>query len=269
MEINPNLAHSSDVMSQFTQRPGEHLSHIRVKKGIDLAQVSKDLAIPLKSLQALEKDDYKVLPEATFIRGFIRAYAKYLQVDAQPLIQNFDRLYTEITGQATENSLTDSPLQVKGKLVQSKKMGFSKTVVLKPIGYLIGIVMLIGILVLIIQQVQRMNHNEDHQNKVEIINLTDKKEILNSTRQLQKTVNQSSADSLILNFKRPTSVYIEDAKGKILASGRQTNTLELSGQSPFKIRIDDATVATLSLNDENIDLSKRMVNGKVDFRLAP
>lgn len=269
MEVNSHSSQTSDATPSVVLRPGEYLSQIRVKKCIDLAQVSKDLSIPLKSLQALEKDDYKVLPEATFIRGFIRSYAKYLQVDSQPLIQDFDRLYTEITGQSTENSLTDSPLQVKGKLAQSKKMGFSKAVVLKPLSYMVGFLVVIGILALIVQQVQRMNaESKEKQQTVEVLDLAGKKSTTTVATPAKNGTAQTEADQLKLEFKRPTSVHIEDAKGTVLATGRQAKSLELSGQSPFKIRIDDATVATLSLNGENIDLSKRAVNGKVDFRLA-
>ncbi len=46
--------------------------------------------MPLKTLNALEQDDYKSLPEATFIKGYYRSYAKYLNTDATAIIQRFD-----------------------------------------------------------------------------------------------------------------------------------------------------------------------------------
>lgn len=55
-------------------------------------------------------------------------------------------------------------------------------------------------------------------------------------------------DQLVLNFNRPTSVHIVDATGKVLATGRQASTLTLNGESPFQIRLDDATAVSLSLN---------------------
>ena len=36
-------------------------------------------------------------------------------------------------------------------------------------------------------------------------------------------------------------MHIVDATGKVLATGRQASTLTLSGESPFQIRLDDAT----------------------------
>ena len=54
----------------------------------------------------------------------------------------------------------------------------------------------------------------------------------------------------------------------MLATGRQASTLTLNGQSPFQIRLDDATAVSLSLNQEQISLSPYTVNGKAEFRLS-
>lgn len=70
------------------------------------------------------------------------------------------------------------------------------------------------------------------------------------------------------DFSRPTSVHIVDAGGNVLATGRQASTLELNGEAPFQIRLDDATAVSLSLNNESIALSPYTVNGKADFRLS-
>ena len=78
----------------------------------------------------------------------------------------------------------------------------------------------------------------------------------------------TSGDELVLNFNRPTSIHIVDSTGKVLATGRQASTLTLNGQSPFQIRLDDATAVSLSLNQEPISLSPYTVNGKADFRLS-
>ena len=82
------------------------------------------------------------------------------------------------------------------------------------------------------------------------------------------TTTATSGDQLVLNFNRPTSVHIVDATGKVLATGRQASTLTLSGESPFQIRLDDATAVTLNLNQEQIPLSPYTVNGKAEFRLS-
>ncbi len=78
----------------------------------------------------------------------------------------------------------------------------------------------------------------------------------------------TTGDQLKLEFNRPTSVHIVDSTGKVLATGRQASTLELAGETPFQIRIDDAAAVSLSLNNESISLSPYTVGGKADFRLS-
>jgi hypothetical protein len=78
-----------------------------------------------------------------------------------------------------------------------------------------------------------------------------------------------SGDQLKLDFNRPTSVHIVDSAGNVLATGRQASSLQLNGEAPFQIRLDDASAVSLSLNNENISLSPYTVNGKAEFRLSP
>lgn len=72
--------------------------------------------IPLKTLTALEQDDYKALPEATFIKGYYRTYAKYLKADASGIIQRFDEIYQNDTGLLPNHALNNSPIKIMGKL---------------------------------------------------------------------------------------------------------------------------------------------------------
>ncbi|WLF83174.1 helix-turn-helix domain-containing protein [Moraxella sp. ZY210820] len=264
MEVTPNSAPMPDSTEPKIQQPGEYLAKIRKSKKLDLAQVAKDLTIPVKTLTALEQGDYQHLPEATFIKGFYRAYATYLQVDADEVVSSFDRVYTAHTGRATVQKLTDSPVQMKGKLASPKNpiaMDWKKW-----LGYAIALLIVLGIMTVIVKSVSSKKQNANTDNaQIEVIDLNTGTTTRGTT---QVNAVEMSGEKLYLSFTRPTSVHIEDAKGKVLATGRQSNSLELTGQAPFRVRIDDATVATLRLNDENIDLSKRMVNGKVDFRLA-
>ena len=61
--------------------------------------------MPVKTLTALEQDDYKSLPEATFIKGYYRAYAKFLNADASAIIQRFDEIYANDTGLKANHAL--------------------------------------------------------------------------------------------------------------------------------------------------------------------
>lgn len=56
-----------------------------------LDEVEKATKIRKELLQALEADEYKKLPPATFVQGFIKNYAKFLKIDSKPLLAIFRR----------------------------------------------------------------------------------------------------------------------------------------------------------------------------------
>ena len=65
---------------------GARLAAEREAKGWSIEQVATQLNLAPRQIQALERDDYAALPGMASVRGFIRAYAKLLKLDAAPLI---------------------------------------------------------------------------------------------------------------------------------------------------------------------------------------
>jgi len=213
--------------------------------------------MPLKTLNALEQDDYKSLPEATFIKGYYRSYAKYLNADATAIIQRFDEIYANDTGLLPNHALNNSPIKIMGKLPGSNSDRNKKWLKRALLAILI-----IAVVSLIVMGVQKWTSNKGetevpkaNQSNVEVL-------------PMKGNGSATAGDQLVLNFNRPTSVHIVDATGKVLATGRQASTLTLNGESPFQIRLDDATAVSLSLNQEQISLSPYTVNGKAEFRLS-
>ena len=80
-EHNPG-SESAEVEEQETKlSAGTVLKQAREKMGISLEQMSEQIRVPLNVLEAIEIDKVpKNLPE-TFIRGYIRSYAKKVEVD--------------------------------------------------------------------------------------------------------------------------------------------------------------------------------------------
>jgi cytoskeleton protein RodZ len=71
---------------------GSILSAARQRQGLSVADVARQLKLGVRQIEALEADDYKHLPRITFVRGFIRNYAKLLQIDAAPLLKPTEHL---------------------------------------------------------------------------------------------------------------------------------------------------------------------------------
>ena len=65
---------------------GNMLREAREKLGLSVADVAGQIKFAPRQIEALEAEDFKHLPEAAFLRGFVRSYAKILRLDAETLL---------------------------------------------------------------------------------------------------------------------------------------------------------------------------------------
>jgi len=84
----PASAESTDS-GQVCMSPGVQLAAFRAERGWTIEQVASQLNLAPRQVAALEADDYPALPGMPIVRGFVRAYAKLLKVDAGPLLVAF------------------------------------------------------------------------------------------------------------------------------------------------------------------------------------
>ena len=68
---------------------GRMLAEARERLGLSVADVASQLRLSTRQIEALEADDCARLPGKTFLRGFIRNYAKLLQIDPEPLLSGY------------------------------------------------------------------------------------------------------------------------------------------------------------------------------------
>ena len=66
--------------------PGKTLAAQREAMGWTVEQVADQLKLAVRQVQALEQGDYANLPPPAVVRGFVRAYAKVVKLDAAPLV---------------------------------------------------------------------------------------------------------------------------------------------------------------------------------------
>ncbi|SNR71707.1 cytoskeleton protein RodZ [Methylobacillus rhizosphaerae] len=75
----------------YIDRIGPVLVAVREQHGLTVEDISQRLRLSIRQILALESDDFAVLPEAVITRGFIRNYARLLQIDAAPLLEVYSR----------------------------------------------------------------------------------------------------------------------------------------------------------------------------------
>jgi cytoskeleton protein RodZ len=86
------VANPSDADGEVSL-PGFRLRMARTERGMTLEQIAAGSCISLRTLAALEADDYAKLPEAVYVRGYVRRYAALLGIAAQPLVDDLDVRY--------------------------------------------------------------------------------------------------------------------------------------------------------------------------------
>ncbi len=70
---------------------GDTLSEARTRRAVDLEEVHAATGIRPRYLEAIEQEDWGALPEEFYARSFIRKYARYLDVDPDPLVEEYRR----------------------------------------------------------------------------------------------------------------------------------------------------------------------------------
>jgi cytoskeleton protein RodZ len=99
--------------------PGEVLAAAREAVGVTHREVAEALNLPIRTVEAIENDDPAHLPAQVFTRGYIRAYAKLLEIDPEPLLAAIDpgeqepvQATSAQTGSGSVFSLGSDPIAV-------------------------------------------------------------------------------------------------------------------------------------------------------------
>ena len=108
--LNTRRIHLREI-SGDSESPLETVGHdlraARLRRGDEIAQVSRALKIRKDHLEALEGDRLEDLPGKTYAIGFVRSYARHLGLDAAEYVERFKR---DISGRADDASREPQPL---------------------------------------------------------------------------------------------------------------------------------------------------------------
>jgi len=69
---------------------GESLRKERELRQITLEEISQRTRVHPRFLEAIENDDFSVLPAKAFAKGFLRSYARMVDLDEELVIANFE-----------------------------------------------------------------------------------------------------------------------------------------------------------------------------------
>jgi cytoskeleton protein RodZ len=109
---------------------GRVLERARKDRGLTLEEAEKATKIRRRYLEGLEKDDYTVLPDAVYARGFLKTYANFLGLDGDELSEELrtrkkPRRERRLSYAAPGSSEFDRPIISPGGVPGSEKRKIS------------------------------------------------------------------------------------------------------------------------------------------------
>jgi len=99
-EENQNMESETDNQSEDSSidwpAPGQKLKAIREELGLSHARVAESLHITAHYVKALEDAQYDKLPGKTFVKGYFKAYAKFLGTNVDDIMSCYDQHVTAL-----------------------------------------------------------------------------------------------------------------------------------------------------------------------------
>ncbi len=236
---------------------GRQLREARERLGMSVEEVVAKIKIAQRQIVALEADDFQSLPETAFMRGFVRSYAKLLQLDAQPLLDALPGAQPAIVETPQVNAPFPSEktlrqqninLLLAALLVSLLIAGFvywqSSTVYAPPVATEIAVSEVASVPLTLASQPEILD--------AESAAVSAPVAVLEAASATAQAVS-----TLRLVFDKESWAEIKDQSGKTLS--RQVNLagseLNLEGVAPFTLVIGHAAAVHLYYRDKPVDLS--------------
>lgn len=101
--------------------PGAQLRAAREALGYTLEQASRHLHLDMQTIASIESDQYPAHIPATYLRGYLRAYAKWLDMPADAIVASFKTANDGDSNLSGLQSLSSLPA---GSTNAAKRLGF-------------------------------------------------------------------------------------------------------------------------------------------------
>lgn len=76
---------------------GEELKNAREEHGVSVEEAAEDLNLRASQIENIEAGNLKVFKDVFYLKSFIRGYAKYLGLDEEKIMDDFNEFFFEET----------------------------------------------------------------------------------------------------------------------------------------------------------------------------
>jgi cytoskeletal protein RodZ len=222
---------------------GETLREARTAAGIQLDDAERTIRIRIRYLDALENEEWDVLPGDAYVRGFLHTYADFLGLDGAALVDEYDRQEVE------------PPRPMDGGNPTMRRIGWGAIFVAAALAALFIVLGITGGS----SQSPKNNHHQHHRGG-------DKQ---GSAQSSTTTTTTPSEATVSLTPTGTVWVCLVDQSGKALVNGETLTTGDSRG--PFKAKDMQLTLGNgeiqVELNGKQVSIPSAA--NPVGFDLTP
>lgn len=215
--------------SDMFETPGQVLRMEREQKKLSIEEIAKRIHLDVKIIEAIENDSSEGMPAAIYVRGYLRSYAKIVNVDADKIIE----LY---------NTDSPPPPEILPEVKQPTQVSSNDKPV-KAFTYLItlGLVLLLLIWYQSNFVVDSQTKDGRRNNTATSINGVDiTSPIINHLDSWQLSTDQEEKQNIDIELTTPLLTITDDVAN--LGTGKTGPAIE---KTPIKIAEDNSLLSTM------------------------
>jgi len=104
------------------ESPGACIKRERELRGFSIQDVHEATRIPVKILVALEADNFEALPQAAFVKGYIKASCKFMGLDETDLLLRYELFMKDNAPVEETLAEAEPPAPIRALSLSSKKV---------------------------------------------------------------------------------------------------------------------------------------------------
>ena len=221
--------------------PGQRLRSGREAAGLTQAEIANRMHLSVSYIRALEADDYDRLPKAAFVRGYIKNYAKLVNLPGDELAN----LYQQMADEARPPPVSSPP-----PAAPDRRSWW--------IGGAVGFALIIWLLWPVsVEQPERLTESGAMLPQDDPATGTGGATASVTPGQQLVTTDAATAssDRLLIRFKEVCWLRVRNADGDEIYVGQRNENqpLQLDGRGPFRITLGNAAaVSEIFVNDASV-----------------
>lgn len=111
---------------------GEQLKNARISHGVSIEEAAEDLNLRTSQIENIEEGNLKAFKDVFYLKCFIRDYAKYLGLDEEKIIDDFNEFFFEETSKIPIKEIEKASRQKQREENKQKKVVSPYTTLDKP-----------------------------------------------------------------------------------------------------------------------------------------